>query len=126
MSTRIQISDKRGDAILLVTTEGEVPEQVEAEFAAAAGLLGLGTAYESFGIPNPVATVPAAAIVTRPQVPAAAYQQQAPQAPAAPGGKLCDRHGLPMQYKSGSTNGRDWAFWGCTGPSNDRCDKVWA
>lgn len=133
MTITYQLSDKRQDAILVVKSEGATAEEAEAAFAAAAGLAGLGSAYESFGIPNPVAVVPAAAIVTRPG-PAAPtqwgqppVQPMQPQVPAAAGGaKVCDRHGLPMQHKSGSTNGRDWAFWGCTGPSNDRCDKVWA
>jgi hypothetical protein len=138
MTTTFQISDKRGDAILVVKVEHEIAEQAEAEFAKATGLAGLGTAYEGFGIPNPVAAVPAAAIATRPaaepwgqppvppMVPAAAapqYQQPAP----APGGAPTCQHGTKL-YKSGTSQaGRDWKAWFCPASSSDpsQCPKEW-
>jgi hypothetical protein len=142
MTVRIQISDKRGDAILLVTVEGDTVEQVEADFAAAAGLAGLGAAYEGFGIPNPVAAVPAAAIVTRPaqqdpwgqppvqpMVPAAATQQYPQAAPAgAPGPAPQCQHGQKL-WRTGTSasNGREWKAWFCPAPGNDptQCKKEW-
>lgn len=142
MTVTIQLSDKRGDAILLVKSEAPSVEIAEAEIAAGVGLVGLAAAYESFGAPaGPVATIPAITQLTRqqepwgqPPVPQFQPQQQpqyAPQVPAAAaapvqGGKVC-QHG-PKTYKSGNTNGRDWAFWGCNAQKNDptKCEKEWA
>jgi hypothetical protein len=140
MSVTYQISDKRGDAILVVKVEADTVEQAEADFAAATGLAGLGTAYESFGIPNPVAAVPAAAIATRPAYtpPAEPWDQprQAPQLPAAaapqaggaPGAAPVCQHGTKL-YREGTSasNGRPWKAWFCPAPGNDptQCAKQW-
>jgi hypothetical protein len=132
---KIQLSDKRGDAILLVAAEGDAEgvELLEDGFARAAGLVGLGSAYESFGAPAPAA-VPAATALTRsgpPPVPAAAQRQPEPweqpqQQPAQDPSVPSCQHG-PKTYKSGTTNGRAWAFWGCNGRSDDptKCEKQW-
>lgn len=140
MSITIQLSDKRGDAILVVKAESDTVEQAEAEFAAAAALTGLAGAYESFGISNPVAGIPAIAQLTRPQVadpwgqpPVAPYQ--APQVPAAaapapaggPGTPPVCQHGSKL-YKTGTAKtGRQWQAWFCPAPGNDpsQCEKEW-
>jgi hypothetical protein len=140
MSVTYQISDKRGDAILVVKVEHADVEFAEAEFAKAVGLAGLGSAYEGFGIPNPVAAVPAAALVTRPaqepwgqppvapMVPAAAYQQPAAAPAGAPGAAPTCQHGTKL-YKTGTSpkNGREWSAWFCPAPGNDptQCPKEW-
>jgi hypothetical protein len=141
MSVTYQISDKRGDAILVVKVEEPTVEQAEAAFAAAVGLAGLGTAYESFGIPNPVAAVPAAALATRPaqdpwgqppvppMVPAAATPQYQQPAPAgAPGAAPVCQHGAKL-YRSGTAQatGREWKAWFCPASSSDstQCPKEW-
>lgn len=144
MSVTYQISDKRGDAILVVKAEFPTAEQAEAEFAKATGLAGLGTAYEGFGTPNPVAAMPAAAMATRPQeqwgnppvAPMQQQYQQAPQMPAAaapapagaPGPAPVCQHGQKL-YREGvsQANGRAWKAWFCPAPGNDptQCAKEW-
>jgi hypothetical protein len=140
MSVRYQISDKRDQAILVVDVTADTAEEAEAEFAKATGLAGLGSAYESFGIPNPVAAVPAAALVTRPAEPwgnpPVQPMQQAPQMPAAafaggggaPGPAPTCQHGTKL-YKEGTSasNGRPWKAWFCPAPGNDptQCAKQW-
>jgi hypothetical protein len=140
MTVSYQISDKRGDAILVVRVEEATVEQAESAFAAAVGLAGLGNAYESFGIPNPVAAVPAAAVATRPaqdpwgqppvqpmqyapQVPQAAVQQPAGPTPPDP----C-QHGAWL-YREGvaQATGRPWKAWFCAASSSDptQCQKKW-
>lgn len=140
MTTRYQISDKRGDAILLVTSEADTPEQAEADFAAAVGLAGLGGAYEFFQKELPVATVPSITQLTRPQEswgnPPVPPMQQAPQMPAAaapqgggaPGQAPVCQHGTKL-YREGTSasNGRAWKAWFCPAPGNDptQCKKEW-
>ena len=144
MSIKFQISDKRGDAILVVVSEADTVEQAESAFAAAVGLAGLGGAYESFGTPNPVAALPAAAMVTRPAqepwgnppVQPMQQYQQAPQLPAAaapapagaPGPAPVCQHGSKL-YREGTSasNGRAWKAWFCPAPGNDptQCAKEW-
>lgn len=138
MSVTYQISDKRGDAILVVKVEEATVEAAEAAFAAGVGLAGLGAAYEAFG--NPVAAVPAAAIVTRPaadpwgqppvppMVPqAAAPQYQQPAAPAQGQAPTC-QHGVKL-YREGvsQSTGRAWKAWFCPAASSDptQCAKDW-
>lgn len=143
MSVKYQISDKRGEAILVVASEADTVEQAEAQFAAAVGLAGLGGAYESFGTANPVAALPAAAIATRPAQPepwgqppvppmAAQPYQPAAAVPAAPAGApgpapVC-QHGQKL-YREGTSaaNGRAWKAWFCPAPGNDptQCAKQW-
>jgi len=140
VSVIYQISDKRGDAILVVKVEDDSVERAEAVFATAVGLAGLGSAYEGFGIPNPVAAVPAAAIATRPaaepwgqppvppMVPAAAAPQQYQQPAPAPGGAPTCQHGTKI-YKTGTAQatGREWKAWFCPASSSDpsQCPKDW-
>jgi len=159
MTTTLQLSDKRGDAILLVKVEvddlaGQALEQAEAAFAAAAGLVGLGAAYEAFGAAPP-ATVPAVTQLMRPtgqpaqdpwgvppvppmqqpqyQQPAPQQYQQpqqqyqpAPQMPAA-AAPVC-QHGTKL-YREGvsAKNGREWKAWFCPAPGTDptQCAKEW-
>lgn len=151
MTVTYQLSDKRGDAILLVKAEGEDVQAVETAFAAAAGLAGLGTSYETFGAAGP-ATVPTVQTLIHPQAPQqepwgqppvpqfqpqypqATYQQpQVPAAAAPPpvqqpavGAPPVCQHGV-KQYKSGEGAKGPWAFWGCTARSDDptKCDKQW-
>ena len=136
MTTTLQISDKRGDAILLVKVEApsDAPiEAVESAFAAAAGLAGLGTAYESFGL-APAATIPAITQLTRPaqepwgnppvqpMVPAAVQQQQ----PATAAGPVC-QHGPKTLISSKPGAPKPWQFWGCNARQDDptKCEKEW-
>jgi hypothetical protein len=143
VTTKFQISDKRGDAILLVSVEvpdGTDPALLgvfEEQFAAAVGLVGLGASYEAFGVAAP-ATVPQATQVTRPapayhepsdppgwgQPPVPPMQQPQSQPPAA--ARPSCQHG-PKEYRHGTTNGRDWAFWGCVARQGDptKCEKEW-
>lgn len=140
MTIRLQISDKRGDAILVVKVEDAVAVAAEEQFAAAVGLAGLGTAYEGFGA-SPVATVPAITQLTRPQLPAAADPWGQPPVPAyqpaaaplaapagAPGPAPQCQHGTKL-YKTGTSasNGREWKAWFCPAPGNDptQCAKDW-
>lgn len=149
MTTTIQLSDKRADAILLVKVEvdsGAPLEAAEEEFAAAAGLVGLGQAYESFGAAPP-ATVPGITQLTRPsahatgvqdpwgqppvqpyQAPAPQYQQQAP-APALPSAAAPQcQHGT-KEYISGTSQktGKPWKAWACPARRDDptKCEKEW-
>ena len=137
-TTTFQISDKRGDAILLVKTEGFDPDATYQAFGAAVQDAGLDGSLNTFGqglvqaVTNAQPLVGAQGYVQQPQyapqVPAAAQQYAQPQqAPAQQGGGKSCQHG-PKTYKSGNTNGRDWAFWGCNARSNDpsKCEKEWA
>lgn len=145
MTTTIQISDKRADAILLVKTEGDFDtpvEVLEEHFAAAAGLVGLGQAYESFGAAAP-ATIPSITQLTRPQPQAQEpwgqppvapyqpqpqqYQQPQPQMPASAAPQC--QHGTKL-HKTGKGKNppyRDWAAWFCPAPGTDptQCPKDW-
>jgi len=143
MTVRIQLSDKRDQAILLVDITADTVEQAEAEFAAAAGLTGLGSSYESFGTP-PAATIPAITQLTRPQQqpepwgqppvpPMASQPYQTAAAPlaapaGAPGPAPQCQHGTKL-YKTGTSaaNGREWKAWFCPAPGNDptQCAKEW-
>lgn len=136
MSVRYQLSDKRDQAILVIDVTEDSVELAEATFAAAVGIAGLGSSYESFSIPNPVAAVPAAAMLTRPQQdawgnpPVQPYQQapQMPAAAAAPGAAPVCQHGTKL-YREGTSasNGRPWKAWFCPAPGNDatQCAKDW-
>lgn len=147
MGVTYQISDKRGDAILVVKSEFDDAETAESEFAKAAGLAGLGVAYENFLGLNPVATVPSITQLTRPQAeyppaqepwgqpPVQPYQAGPPmpaaaQAPAqgAPGPAPVCQHGTKL-YRTGTsaTNGREWKAWFCPAPGTDptQCKKEW-
>jgi len=134
MTVRYQISDKRDQAILVIDVTEDTVEQAEATFAAAVGLAGLGTAYESFSIPNPVAALPAAAMLTRPQAPAQGDPWGQPPVPpmpaaaAAPGAAPTCQHGTKL-YKEGTSasNGRPWKAWFCPAAGTDptQCAKQW-
>lgn len=133
MSVRYQLSDKRDQAILVIDVTEDTVEEAEATFAAAVGLAGLGASYESFSIPNPVAAVPAAAILTRPvepwgNPPVPPMPQAAAQGGGAPGAAPTCQHGTKL-YKEGvsASNGRAWKAWFCAAPGNDptQCPKQW-
>jgi hypothetical protein len=121
MTIRLQISDKRGDAILLATVDGDDPVAVEQDFAEAVALAGLASSYEAFSQPAPTYQQPAsngqAAQNVRPLT--------QPQAPAAAGAPTC-QHGTKV-YKSGEKNGRAWEAWACPARSSDttRCGFEW-
>lgn len=153
MTTTIQLSDRKGEAILLVKVEVDdlnslALGEAEATFAAAAGLVGLGAAYESFGN-APAATIPSITQLTRPpappqddpwgtppvppmqpqpqqhqyQQPAPQYapqQQYAPQVPAAAGGAPGCQHGT-KEFISGISpkNGKEWKAWACPARRED-------
>lgn len=136
-TTTFQISDRRGEAILLVKTEGLDPDATYQAFGAAVQDAGLDGPLNGFGtglvqaVTNAQPLVGAQGYVQQPppqqyapQVPAAAQGYAAPA--AQPGTGVC-QHGAKT-YKSGTTNGRDWAFWGCNARSNDptKCEKEWA
>lgn len=133
MTTTVQISDKRGDAILLVKVEApdEIdPANVFARFVQVAAEAGIDTAVSSFDTPVPVQAVAAAAPLTQPAQqsswgnPPVPPMQPAAAAPT-PAPPVC-QHG-PKQYKSGVGAKGPWAFWGCTARSDDatKCDKQW-
>lgn len=140
-TTTFQISDKRGDAILVVKTEGIDPDATYQAFAAAVQDGGLDNSLGSFG-QGLVQAVTNAQPLTVPPVYAAAGQQPPAQepwgnppvppmpaaaAPAGPvGGPPVCQHG-PKQYKSGTGAKGPWAFWGCTARSDDpsKCEKQW-
>lgn len=125
MTIKLQISDKRGDAILLAAVEGDDPVVVEQDFAEAVALAGLAASYESFAQPaanfaRPTTTGQAVQNVTQ-----AFPQAQVVQAPAAAGAPAC-QHGQKV-YKSGEKNGRAWEAWACPARSSDptRCGFEW-
>lgn len=124
MTIRLQISDKRGDAILLATADGDDPVTVEQEFAEAVALTGLAASYEAFSRP---AAQPAnySQPATLGQAVQNAAPLTAPQAPAAAGAPVC-QHGTKV-YKTGEKNGRAWAAWACPARSSDpsRCGFEW-
>lgn len=137
MASTYQLSDKRGDAILVVKLEA--PDNVDAaviytRFVELLSEAGIQAAADAFDATTAQAVAAAAPLVSpvvqraaeawgNPPVPPMAT----PQVPAAAGGaRLCQSHNLPMVYKSGETNGREWAFWGCTAPKDQQCDKEWA
>jgi hypothetical protein len=140
VTVRYQISDKRDQAILVIDVTEDTVEAAEATFAAAVGLAGLGTAYESFGTPAPVATIPSITQLTRPQEqwgnPPVQPYGQAPQMPAAaapqgggaPGAAPVCQHGAKLWREGTSaSNGRPWKAWFCPAPGNDptQCAKEW-
>lgn len=154
MSLTLQLSDKRGDAILLAKVElddlsDQAIQQAEAQLAAAAGLVGLGESYERFGAAAP-ATVPAVTQLIRPvgqpaQQPAAVHADptwgqppvppfqpaQAPQAaPQVPGAAAPFCHHGQRVFISGTSNKppyREWKAWACPADRNDptKCEKEW-
>lgn len=145
MTVTYQISDKRGDAILLVKAEGEPGDELYSAFAAAVQDAGLDAGLNSFGTAlvqavtnaQPLTVPPIQAIQQQPQQPwgqppVPPFQPQVPAVAAPPTVQAADpstpscQHG-PKTYKSGQTNGRNWAFWGCNAASNDptKCDKEW-
>lgn len=142
MTVSFQLSDKRGDAILVVKAEGPGAE-IDAIYAAFGGAVqdaGLEVALTAFG-QGTVQAVTAAQPLVQPQAPIYAIQQPAQQAqwgqppvppmpaaaqPQAVGAPPVCQHG-PKQYKSGESAKGKWAFWGCTARSEDptKCEKEW-
>lgn len=143
MPVSFQISDKRGDAILVVKAEGpaEQADQIFAGFAAGAQVAGLDAALDAFGnlpgaIANvqavfPTASVTAAAGPPAPwgNPPVPAYQpppMPAAAAPAGPpargGGKVQNGHcahgaGSYRESKPGAP--RPWTGYFCPAPKGD-------
>ena len=135
MTTTFQISDKRGDAILLVKTEAASAGEAYQEFGAAVQDAGLDTSLNAFGTGLVQAVASAQPLIgaqgqTWGQPPVPAYQPPMPAAAApqaAPGGAPVCQHG-PKEYKSGVGAKGPWAFWGCKARSDDptKCEKEWA
>jgi hypothetical protein len=128
MTVRFQISDKRGDAILLATAEGDDPIAVEQDFAEAVAVAGLAASYEAFSQPAPAYQQPASLGQARANVVQAFNNPPTPPLPAAADGGAppsC-QHGTKV-YKSGEKNGRQWEAWACPGRSSDptRCGFEW-
>jgi hypothetical protein len=123
MTIKYQLSDKRGDAILLASAEGDDPAVVEQDFAEAVALAGLANSYEAFARP-PAAPPQYAAPASIGQAVVNAQPLAQPQVPAA-AAPTC-QHGQ-KQYKSGDKNGRKWEAWACPARSSDptRCGFEW-
>lgn len=125
MTIKYQLSDKRMDAILLVTAEHEDADVAYNLFRAGVEDLSLTAALAAFGQPGPTAAAvhavtqafPTAAIqpVHPPQLPAAAGG-------AAPGGAPSCQHGV-KQMKTGQNDRGEWRAWACPARSSDptRC-----
>lgn len=147
MTVKYQISDKRGDAILLVSAEGPGAEQdaIYSAFAAAVQDAGLEASLNGFGT-GLVQAVTTAQPLVQPQQPVqepwgnppvppmqqAPIQQLAPQSPYQPpqqpaygqqpqvpaaAAPSC-HHGV-QKLVQGEKNGRTWKAWGCPADRND-------
>lgn len=150
MTTTYQLSDKAGDAIILVKVEapdGVSPETAFGVFAEALQHAGLDGALDRYNQRQLAGAVAVAAPLTQaepepwgnPPVPAfqpapnQGYVQQAPpqqpQLPAAaqPSAPFCT-HGQRV-FISGISQktGREWKAWACPADRNDpsKCDKEW-
>lgn len=134
MTTRFQISDKRGDAILLVTTEHEDPEAAHHLFALATQQAGLDKAYEAFSAfpagpvaiasralgATPVPQQPAYQPPAAPQIPAAAANAQAVQPGKVRGGQCV--HGA-ANHRTGTNARGPWQGYFCPEPKGaPQCD----
>lgn len=142
MSVSFQISDKRGDVILVVKAEGpgEQSDQVYAGFAAAVQSAGLDASLDAFGnLPGAVANVqavfPTASVTAaagppapwgNPPVPAFQPTPQLPAAatppPARGGGKVQNGScvhgpGTYRESKPGAT--KTWTAYFCPAPKGD-------
>jgi hypothetical protein len=132
VSSTYQISDKRGDAILVVKVEApdDAPVgNVFARFVELASEAGIQAAIDGFDQPVPAAALAAAAPLTQAAAPSWGNPPVPPMQPAAAapaGGPPVCQHG-PKQYKTGTGAKGPWAFWGCTARSDDptKCDKQW-
>lgn len=137
MAVRFQLSDKMGDAIILVTAEAETVDEAELQFATAVGYIGRGQVYDAFakGQTGPAVTTvtnvfPGAQVqetpAHRPPSPQAGshYPPAEPQMPAA-ATPTC-QHGQKV-WKEGEKNGRKWKAWACPAGQNDptRCAFQW-
>lgn len=149
MTVKYQISDKRGDAILLVSTEGpaEHADLVHGAFAAAVQKAGLDSAYQSFDeLPGAIKTV--TAVFPGAQVTAAAgppdpwgtppvppFQPEAPPAPPVPaaaapqrgGGQVKNgfcNHGAATPRASKEGAPKQWRGYFCPAPKGapDQCE----
>lgn len=133
MSVSYQLSDKRGDAILVVKAEGPAEHQdaIYSAFGAAVQDAGLDSALQSFGT-SLVAAVATAQPLVQPQEawgqpPVAPYQpapaqpafqpQAQPQVPGAVNAPGC-QHGQKVMV-TGEKNGRTWKAWGCPADRNN-------
>jgi hypothetical protein len=127
MSVTFQLSDKRGDAILLVKAEGPGAEvdAIYSAFGAAVQDAGLESSLAAFGT-GLVQAVAVAQPLTQPQgyvqQPAVQqYAQPAPQAaPAMPGAVLPScQHGQKKIVRSKPGSSKTWVALGCVAGQND-------
>lgn len=126
MTVKFQISDKRGDAILVVSSEHDDVEAAHFQFAIAVQQAGLDKGYESFSaFPTQAVSVVAQALGATPvPQPRPAYQPApaAPQPPAA-AGRTC-AHG-PMTHRTGQNARGAWQGYFCPEPKGaPQCDPV--
>lgn len=139
MTVTYQLSDRRGEAILLVKAEGpgEQSDQVYAGFAAAAQSAGLDASLEAFGNLPGAVSVATAILGGQPvpqlpqlqpwgQPPVPAYQppaqpyQQPPMPAAAQQVQAAPQcqHGTKV-HRTGSNDRGTWNAWACPAPKGD-------
>jgi hypothetical protein len=115
MTTKFQLSDKRGDAIILVSAEDNDPGVAYQSFRVAAEDAGLDAVVQSFqGATASVIAAPAAAYASAPAAVAAAPL-------AVPGAPRCN-HG-PRTRRAGTNQRGPWVGWFCPSPKGtpDQC-----
>lgn len=129
MTVKYQLSDKRGDAILLASAEGDDPTVVEQDFAEAVALAGLSSSYETFAQPAPTYPRPTtqgqAVQNVRQAFPAAAPLPAA--ATGGDGGAPQCQHGTKVYKESKPDAPKPWRAWACPARSSDptRCEFEW-
>lgn len=126
MTSKIQVSDKLGDLIILVSSEHEDPNIAYADFAGTLALIGNRQAEATLARidaalskaqPDPLAQ--ATAVVQR-AFPAAAPIVPAAAAPAAAGAAPSCQHGVKSLVTGTSKqSGQPWRAWGCSADRND-------
>jgi hypothetical protein len=116
MTVKFQLSDKRGDAILLVSAEDSDPGAAYQSFRIAAEDAGLNPVVEAFSQPGVVGqAIAAATAITAPAPAAYAAPAAVPGAPVCPHGAMTRRTG---------TNARGaWVGYFCPSPKGtpDQC-----
>jgi hypothetical protein len=114
MTTKFQLSDKRGDAIILVSAEDTDPGVAYQSFRVAAEDAGLNEVVLSFQ------NAPAAPAAYSAPAPAYAAAPAAPPA-GVPGAPRCN-HG-PRTRRAGTNQRGPWVGWFCPSPKGtpDQC-----
>lgn len=127
MTTKFQLSDRRGEAILLVSAEDNDPGVAYQSFRVAAEDAGLDAVVLAFQPGVTGAAIAAATAITQPApAPYQPAQQYAPAAPAAgiPGAPSC-HHGARTRRTGTNARGA-WVGYFCPSPKGtpDQCSPV--